>query len=31
MTGDCRIIAGLAMAGSKRDHNPPRKHGNIPL
>ena len=26
-----KIIAGLAMAGSKRDHNPPRKHGNIPL
>jgi propionyl-CoA carboxylase beta chain len=26
-----KIIAGLAMAGSKRDRNPPRKHGNIPL
>ncbi len=26
-----RIIAGLDMAGSKRDKNPPKKHGNIPL
>jgi propionyl-CoA carboxylase beta chain len=26
-----RIVAGLEMAGSKRDRNPPRKHGNIPL
>jgi propionyl-CoA carboxylase beta chain len=26
-----KIIAGLAMARAKRDKNPPRKHGNIPL
>jgi propionyl-CoA carboxylase beta chain len=26
-----KIIAGLAMARTKCDHNPPRKHGNIPL
>jgi propionyl-CoA carboxylase beta chain len=26
-----RIIAGLDMARTKRDRNPPRKHGNIPL
>jgi propionyl-CoA carboxylase beta chain len=26
-----KIIAGLDMAGSKRDKNPPKKHGNIPL
>jgi propionyl-CoA carboxylase beta chain len=26
-----KIIAGLDMARSKRDRNPPRKHGNIPL
>jgi propionyl-CoA carboxylase beta chain len=26
-----KIIAGLEMARSKRDKNPPRKHGNIPL
>jgi propionyl-CoA carboxylase beta chain len=26
-----RIVAGLAMAGNKRDKNPPKKHGNIPL
>ncbi len=26
-----KIVAGLEMAGSKRDKNPPRKHGNIPL
>jgi propionyl-CoA carboxylase beta chain len=26
-----RIIAGLEMAGTKRDKNPPKKHGNIPL
>jgi propionyl-CoA carboxylase beta chain len=26
-----KIIAGLEMAGNKRDRNPPRKHGNIPL
>ena len=25
------IIAGLDMASSKRDRNPPKKHGNIPL
>jgi hypothetical protein len=24
-------VAGLEMARSKRDRNPPRKHGNIPL
>jgi propionyl-CoA carboxylase beta chain len=26
-----KIIAGLEMASSKRDKNPPKKHGNIPL
>ena len=26
-----KIVAGLEMARSKRDRNPPRKHGNIPL
>jgi propionyl-CoA carboxylase beta chain len=26
-----KIIAGLEMAATKRDRNPPRKHGNIPL
>ncbi|MGE0452892.1 MAG: acyl-CoA carboxylase subunit beta [Vicinamibacteria bacterium] len=26
-----KIIAGLRMASGKRDHNPPKKHGNIPL
>ena len=26
-----KIIAGLEMARSKRDKNPPRKYGNIPL
>jgi propionyl-CoA carboxylase beta chain len=26
-----KIVAGLEMARSKRDHNPPKKHGNIPL
>ena len=26
-----KIIAGLEMARNKRDQNPPRKHGNIPL
>jgi propionyl-CoA carboxylase beta subunit len=26
-----RIIAGLDMTRNKRDRNPPRKHGNIPL
>jgi propionyl-CoA carboxylase beta chain len=26
-----RIIAGLEMARTKRDKNPPKKHGNIPL
>jgi propionyl-CoA carboxylase beta chain len=26
-----KIVAGLDMARSKRDHNPPKKHGNIPL
>jgi propionyl-CoA carboxylase beta chain len=26
-----KIIAGLEMTASKRDRNPPRKHGNIPL
>jgi propionyl-CoA carboxylase beta chain len=26
-----KIIAGLDMTANKRDKNPPRKHGNIPL
>jgi len=26
-----KIIAGLEMARTKRDKNPPKKHGNIPL
>jgi propionyl-CoA carboxylase beta chain len=26
-----KIIAGLEMTRSKRDKNPPKKHGNIPL
>jgi propionyl-CoA carboxylase beta chain len=26
-----RIVAGLEMARTKRDRNPPKKHGNIPL
>jgi propionyl-CoA carboxylase beta chain len=26
-----KIVAGLEMARTKRDKNPPRKHGNIPL
>jgi propionyl-CoA carboxylase beta chain len=26
-----KIVAGLEMAKSKRDRNPPKKHGNIPL
>ena len=26
-----RLIAALEMLGNKRDHNPPKKHGNIPL
>jgi len=26
-----KIIAGLEMTRTKRDRNPPRKHGNIPL
>ena len=26
-----KLIAGLRMARSKRDKNPPKKHGNIPL
>ncbi len=26
-----KIIAGLQMTRTKRDKNPPRKHGNIPL
>jgi propionyl-CoA carboxylase beta chain len=26
-----KIIAGLEMARNKRDRNPPKKHGNIPL
>jgi len=26
-----KIVAGLEMTKTKRDHNPPRKHGNIPL
>jgi propionyl-CoA carboxylase beta chain len=26
-----RLIAGLSVLDTKRDTNPPRKHGNIPL
>jgi propionyl-CoA carboxylase beta chain len=26
-----KLIAGLEMAATKRDKNPPKKHGNIPL
>jgi propionyl-CoA carboxylase beta chain len=26
-----KIIAGLALTATKRDKNPPKKHGNIPL
>jgi propionyl-CoA carboxylase beta chain len=26
-----RLINALEMLRNKRDHNPPRKHGNIPL
>jgi len=26
-----RLIAGLRLLASKRDRNPPRKHGNVPL
>ena len=26
-----RLISGLEMLANKRDRNPPRKHGNIPL
>ena len=26
-----RLIAGLASLDGKRDKNPPKKHGNIPL
>ena len=26
-----RLIRGLEVLKSKRDQNPPRKHGNIPL
>ena len=26
-----KLIAGLRLLGTKRDSNPPRKHGNIPL
>jgi propionyl-CoA carboxylase beta chain len=26
-----RLIAALSRLETKRDHNPPRKHGNIPL
>jgi propionyl-CoA carboxylase beta chain len=26
-----KIIAGLEMTRTKRDKNPPKKHGNIPL
>ena len=25
------LISGLGVLGNKRDHNPPKKHGNIPL
>jgi propionyl-CoA carboxylase beta chain len=30
-TTRAKIIAGLAMTRNKRDTNPPKKHGNIPL
>ena len=30
-TTRAKIIAGLAMTRNKRDANPPKKHGNIPL
>jgi acetyl-CoA carboxylase carboxyltransferase component len=26
-----KLIAGLGMLQNKRDQNPPKKHGNIPL
>jgi propionyl-CoA carboxylase beta chain len=26
-----RLISGLEMLANKRDRNPPKKHGNIPL
>ena len=26
-----KLIGALRLLGNKRDHNPPRKHGNIPL
>ena len=26
-----KIVAGLELARNKRDRNPPKKHGNIPL
>jgi len=26
-----RLVAALAMLQNKRDRNPPKKHGNIPL
>jgi propionyl-CoA carboxylase beta chain len=26
-----KLVAALAMAHNKRDKNPPKKHGNIPL
>ena len=26
-----KIVAGLALTRNKRDKNPPKKHGNIPL
>jgi len=26
-----KVIAALEMLKHKRDHNPPKKHGNIPL
>jgi propionyl-CoA carboxylase beta chain len=26
-----KLIPALALLDSKRDQNPPRKHGNIPL
>jgi acetyl-CoA carboxylase carboxyltransferase component len=26
-----RLIRGLALLADKRDTNPPKKHGNIPL
>jgi propionyl-CoA carboxylase beta chain len=30
-TTRARLVAALAMLETKRDRNPPKKHGNIPL